>query len=109
MIHKIFFIIITTILLFACTRVKTEVIYESVYPTLPPLESPLILAKTACKFSLPSDKESTIFVGFDKDNYKCYLKNQEIQREQILLYEKFVDEVNLERQKWNNMNKSVDK
>ena len=109
MIHRIFFIIIMTILLFACARVEKEIIYESVYPTLPALESPLVLAKSACKFSLPSNPESNVFVGFDKENYKCYLKNQEIQREQILLYEKFVDEVNTERQKWNNMNKSVDK
>ena len=57
---------------------------------------------------MPTNDE-TIFVGFDKENYKCYLKNQEINREQKLLYEKFVDEINKERQKWKNLNNGVDK
>ena len=97
------------LLLTACTTTKTEIVYKTVYPELPTVESPLVLATLPCKFSLPSDKEGNIFIGFDKDNYKCYLKNQEINREQKLLYEKFVDEINKERQNWKNLNKSVDK
>ena len=109
MIKKIVFVIILLLLLTACTTTKTEIVYQSVYPSLPQLESPMILAKSPCKFSLPSNPESNVFVGFDKENYKCYLKNQEIQREQNLLYEQFIDEVNKERQKWNNLNKGLDK
>ena len=86
------------LLLTACTTTKTEVVYKTVYPELPQIESPLVLATLPCKFSMPTNDE-TIFVGFDKENYKCYLKNQEINREQKLLYEKFVDEINKERQK----------
>lgn len=96
------------LLLTACTTTKTEVVYKTVYPELPQIESPLVLATLPCKFSMPTNDE-TIFVGFDKENYKCYLKNQEINREQKLLYEKFVDEINKERQKWKNLNNSVDK
>ena len=96
------------LLLTACTTNKTEVVYKTVYPELPQIESPLVLATLPCKFSMPTNDE-TIFVGFDKENYKCYLKNQEINREQRLLYEKFVDEINKERQKWKNLNNGVDK
>lgn len=96
------------LLLTACTTTKTEVVYKTVYPELPQIESPLVLATLPCKFSMPKNDE-TIFVGFDKENYKCYLKNQEINREQKLLYEKFVDEINKERQKWKNLNNGVDK
>ena len=96
------------LLVTACTTTKTEVVYKTVYPELPQIESPLVLATLPCKFSMPTNDE-TIFVGFDKENYKCYLKNQEINREQKLLYEKFVDEINKERQKWKNLNNSVDK
>ena len=96
------------LLLTACTTTKTEVVSKTVYPELPQIESPLVLATLPCKFSMPTNDE-TIFVGFDKENYKCYLKNQEINREQKLLYEKFVDEINKERQKWKNLNNGVDK
>lgn len=102
-------LILSLLMLCACSTTKTEIVYKSVYPSLPQLESPLILANYPCKFSYPSDKETNIFVGFDKENYKCYLKNQEINREQRLLYEQFINEINLERQKWNDLNKSVDK
>lgn len=95
------------LLLTACTTTKTEVVYKTVYPELPQIESPLVLATLPCKFSMPKNDE-TIFVGFDKENYKCYLKNQEINREQKLLYEKFVNEINKERQNWKNLNKGLD-
>lgn len=108
MIKKIV-IIMCMFLLCACTTTKTEVIYKSVYPSLPQLESPLILATSPCKFSYPSENEKNIFIGFDKENYKCYLKNQEINREQKLLYEQFIKEINKERQNWNNLNKGLDK
>lgn len=101
-------ILIIAMLLCACTT-KTEIVYKSVYPDLPQLESPLILTTSPCKFSYPSNEDSNIFVGFDKENYKCYLKNQEINREQKLLYEQFIKEINKERQNWNNLNKGLDK
>lgn len=94
-------------MLIGCVRTKTEYVYKNVYPELPQVESPLVLATLPCKFSMPKNDE-TIFVGFDKENYKCYLKNQEINREQKLLYEKFVNEINKERQNWKNLNKGLD-
>lgn len=84
--------------------VKTEYVYKTVYPDLPVVSSPNILTLNACKFSLPKNDDS-IFVGFDKENYKCYLKNQEINREQKLLYQKVIDEMNNERIKWKKLNK----
>ena len=53
---------------------------------------------------MPKNDDS-IFIGFDKENYKCYLKNQEINREQKLLYQKVIDEMNNERIKWKELNK----
>lgn len=91
----------------ACASEK-EVIYKSVYPNLPQLESPLVLSTSPCKFSLPENPDSNIFIGFDKENFKCYLRNQELNREQKLLFEKFVDEVNKERKIWNDANKKLD-
>ena len=85
--------------------VKTEYIYKNVYPDLPIIQQPNILSLNACKFSLPKNDDS-IFVGFDKENYKCYLKNQEINREQKLLYQKVIDEMNQERIKWKELNKN---
>lgn len=101
-------IVIIMLMLIGCTKTKTEYIYKNVYPELPEVESPLVLATLPCKFTMP-ENESNIFVGFDKENYKCYLKNQEINREQKLLYEKFVKEINKERQTWKNLNKGIDK
>ena len=108
MIKKIF-VILVMIVVCGCTTVKTETVYKSVYPDLPELESPLILSNVSCKFSLPENPNSNIFIGFDKENYKCYLKNQEINREQKLLYEKFIEQINQERRQWKEMNNSVDK
>ena len=100
-------IILLLVMLIGCVRTKTEYVYKNVYTELPQVESPLVLATLPCKFSMPKNDE-TIFVGFDKENYKCYLKNQEINREQKLLYEKFVNEINKERQNWKNLNKGLD-
>ena len=101
-------IILITIILCSCTQ--KEYIQVNQYPTLPQLKSPQILTLNTCEFILPEDENSKIFVGFDEKNYKCYIKNQEINREQKLLYEKFIEEINLERKKWNELNKkSIDK
>lgn len=100
--------ILVVLMLLGCRTTKPEYIYKTVYPELPEVESPLVLATLPCKFALPSNPESNVFVGFDRENYKCYLKNQEINREQKLLYEKFVAEINHERQNWKNLNKSLD-
>lgn len=85
--------------------VKTEYVPIVKYPDLPVIQQPNILSLNACKFSLPKNDDS-IFVGFDKENYKCYLKNQEINREQKLLYQKVIDEMNQERIKWKELNKN---
>lgn len=99
-------IIILTIMfvLLACTP-KTEYVYKTVYPDLPAISMPNILTLHTCKFSIP-ENDKNIFVGFDKENYKCYLKNQEINREQKLLYQKVIEEMNNERIKWKNLNKN---
>ncbi len=94
-----------SLLLIACAN-KTEVIYKSVYPSLPQLESPLVLKTNACQFIMPKSENEDIFVGFTKEQYKCYVKNQEIHREQNKLYEKFIQEINKERQKWSELNKT---
>lgn len=101
-------IIIFVFLLCACTTVETKIVYKNVYPELPQLESPLILSTNVCKFTMPKNNDD-IFIGYDKENFKCYLKNQEIIREQKLLYEQFIQEINNERLKWNELNKKIDK
>lgn len=90
--------------LVSCTTTKTEIVYKTIYPDLHVVSQPNILTLNACKFSIPKNDES-IFIGFDKENYKCYLKNQEINREQKLLYKKVIDEMNQERIKWKELNK----
>lgn len=97
-------IIIACLLLLACTTTKTEIVYKNVYPELPELSSPLVLSLNACEFIMPENEDSKIFVGFDEENYKCYLKNQEINREQKVLYEKFINEINSERKQWKALN-----
>lgn len=99
-------ILLIALFLIGCTTVKTEVVYKTVYPDLPQLESPLILATSPCKFSMPKQPDENVFIGFDKENYKCYLKNQEIIREQKLLYEQFIREVNKERLEWKKLNEN---
>lgn len=107
MIKKIFTLFVI-IFVYGCAS-KPEVIYKSIYPELPNVESPLILSNIPCKFSIPENPNERIFIGFDKENFKCYLKNQEINREQKLLYEKFIEQINQERQQWKELNKSLDK
>ena len=102
MMKKIFMLTLIFILI-ACTP-KEKIVYKSVYPDLPVVSQPNILTLNACKFSFPKNDDS-IFIGFDKENYKCYLKNQEINREQKLLYQKVIDEMNQERIKWKELNK----
>lgn len=96
--------IMMMLLTIGCVRTKTEIVYKNVYPDLPVVSQPNILTLNACKFSFPKNDDS-IFIGFDKENYKCYLKNQEINREQKLLYQKVIDEMNQERIKWKELNK----
>ena len=93
---KNLFIIIICLIICSCGYFKKEIQMVTVYPDLPVVSQPNILSLNACKFSLPKNDDS-IFVGFDKENYKCYLKNQEINREQKLLYQKVIDEMNQER------------
>lgn len=88
----------------SCSREK-EIVYQTVYPTLPELQSPLILKQDFCKFSLPEKEDKNIVVGFDEKNLKCYIKNKEKEREQKLLYEKFIQEINKERKTWNEKNR----
>ena len=97
------------LLVAGCTETKTEYVYKNVYPELPAVESPLVLATFPCKSSMPETPDQNVFIGFDKENFKCYLKNQEINREQKRLYENFVKEINKERENWKRLNKTLDK
>lgn len=92
-------------LLVACTT-KKEIVYSTIYPTLNPIQSPLVLNTSACKWTYPIVKDEKVFVGLDEENYKCYVKNQEIQREQRKLYENLIAEINKEREEWNKLNKN---
>lgn len=103
--YKIGLILVSCMMMISCAT-KKEIVYKNVYPNLPQLESPQVLSLNVCKFDIPTNDE-TFFIGFTKENYKCYLKNQEIQREQRLLYEKFINQINLERQQWTELNKEM--
>lgn len=81
-----------------CTRTKTEYVYKSVYPNLPDITYPQTLRAEICKFT-PVGKDGVV-VGYDKENLKCYLNNQEVYKKQIALYQKKIDMVNTERKEW---------
>lgn len=81
-----------------------EVVYSTIYPTLNPLQSPLVLNINGCEWTYPIVKDDKVFIGLDEKNFKCYIENQEIQREQRKLYENFVKQVNAEREEWNKLN-----
>ena len=105
------FIIITFIgllllcLLGGCSLFTNEkVIYSTVYPSLPPLQEPNVLSLNTCEWEYPLHKDDKVFVGLDEKNFKCYIENKEIIREQLKLYHNFVEEVNAERSEWNKLN-----
>ena len=106
--HKAFYITIIMAIIIAllsgCVRDK-EVVYSTIYPTLNSLQSPLVLNTKACSWTYPIVKDEKVFIGLDEEQFKCYIENQEIQREQRKLYENFVKQVNEERQEWNKLNK----
>ena len=85
---------------------KEKVIYSTVYPSLPPLQEPNVLSLNTCEWMYPASKDENVFIGLDEKNFKCYIENKEIIREQLQLYHNFVNEVNSERQQWNELNKS---
>ena len=94
-------------LLSGCSLFTNEkVVYSTVYPSLPPLESPNVLSLNTCQWEYPLIKDEKVFIGLDEQNFKCYIENKEIVREQMKLYENFVKEVNLEREEWNKLNNS---
>ena len=84
--------------------VKEKIVYSSIYPSLPPLQEPNVLSLTPCEFTYPLIKDEKVFVGLDEENFKCYIENKEIIREQLKLYHNFTIEVNEERKKWNELN-----
>lgn len=97
------------ILLFnACTTDK-EIVYSSVYPSLPPIESPNVVSVKACHWEYPIVQDEKVFIGLDETNFKCYLSNKEKEREQRLLYENLIKEINKERQAWNLLNEENSK
>lgn len=105
------FVIITFIgllilaLLGGCSLFTNEkVIYSTVYPSLPPLQEPNVLSLNTCEWTYPLAKDDKVFVGLDEKNFKCYIENKEIIREQLKLYHNFVEEVNSERSEWNKLN-----
>jgi hypothetical protein len=81
-----------------------KVIYSTVYPSLPPLQEPNVLSLNTCEWEYPLYKDDKVFVGLDEKNFKCYIENKEIIREQLKLYHNFVEEVNSERAEWNKLN-----
>jgi hypothetical protein len=98
---------IMLIILTGCSLFTEEkVVYSTVYPSLPPLESPNVLSLNTCQWEYPLVKDDKVFIGLDEQNFKCYIENKEIIREQMKLYENFVKEVNLERSEWNKLNNS---
>ena len=101
-------IFLVLILLSGCASEK-EIVYSTIYPNLNELQSPLVLNTKACTWTYPLVKDEKVFVGLDEEQFRCYIENQEIQREQRKLYENFVKQVNEERQKYSNLNKKLDK
>lgn len=99
-------IFLMAILLCSCSTQK-EVVYTTIYPSLQPLQEPNVLSLTTCQWTYPIIKDEKVFIGFDEHNFKCYVENKEIMREQILLYKKFIEQVNKERQEWNKLNNSA--
>lgn len=106
---KTFLIIVLLAIILAilsgCATQK-EVVYSTIYPNLNELQSPLVLNTTACTWTYPLVKDEKVFIGLDEEQFKCYIENQEIQREQRKLYENFVKQVNEERKEWNKLNKN---
>ena len=102
----LFLLLIT--MLSACST-KREVVYETIYPSLPQLSEPNVLSLDTCQWTYPIIKDDKVFIGLDEYNFKCYIENKEIIREQLLLYKKFVEQVNDERKNWNDLNKKVQK
>lgn len=103
---KIILILGIMILLSSCTP-KTETVYVATYPTLPQLSEPNILRLETCQWKY-IENNNELIIGMDESNFKCYIKNKETIREQILLYKKFIKAINKERMEWNNLNKGVD-
>lgn len=98
------------ILLSGCSLFTEEkVIYSTIYPSLPPLQEPNVLTLNACEWTYPENPDSKVFIGMDEKNFKCYVENKEIVREQLKLYQNFVKEVNEERKSWNELNKNSKK
>ena len=97
-------ILICLIMLCSCASQK-EVVYSTIYPNLNELQSPLVLNTKACTWTYPLIKDERVFIGLDEEQFRCYIENQEIQREQRKLYENFVKQVNEERKEWNKLNK----
>ena len=103
--HLFSLLFLLTFILTGC-NMKQEVVYTTIYPSLPPLQEPNVLSLDACQWTYPLVKDEKVFIGLDETNFKCYVENKEIMREQLLLYKKFVEQVNKERQEWNKLNNS---
>lgn len=101
---KIFFILFLILFLCGCSP-KKEIVYTTIYPSLPQLQSPNVLTLKPCQW-MYSEIDDNVFIAMDENNFKCYLKNKEIIREQLYLYEKLINEINNERIKWNELNSS---
>lgn len=103
----LFLSILAAAILTGCSLfTKEKVIYSTVYPSLPPLQEPNVLSLNTCEWTYPLIKDEKVFIGLDEKNFKCYIENKEIIREQLQLYHNFVNEVNDERKKWNELNKN---
>ena len=96
-------ILVFMLVLSGCATQK-EVVYTTIYPSLQPLQSPNVLSIDSCKWTYPLIKDDKVFIGLDEENFKCYIENKEVIREQMKLYQQFVNEVNAERAEWNKLN-----
>lgn len=106
----LFLLLLLMWILAGCSLFTEEkVVYTTVYPSLPPLTEPNVLSLNTCQWEYPLVKDDKVFVGLDETNFKCYIENKEIVREQMKLYQNFVKEVNLERAEWNKLNKDSKK
>jgi hypothetical protein len=68
----LFLLLIT--MLSACST-KREVVYETIYPSLPQLSEPNVLSLDTCQWTYPIIKDDKVFIGLDEYNFKCYIEN----------------------------------
>jgi len=100
LVKLIFILAAVLIILCSCTKTKIETVYKPVYPNMPNISYPQTLRTEICQFK--SVEYGDVIVGYDKENLKCHIYNQEVYQKQIRLYQQVIDTVNKERTEWRN-------